>query len=253
MKTNFKRIFALSMAALLAANSPLQASETDDRIVSAAQSSYVFQTFLKDDSIQTQSKNGIVTLKGTVKHDSHKELAQITVQNLPGVKSVKNQLKFKGINPGVTSDEFLEMKIMMALSFLRQLGDSKPQIDVQNGVAVLRGEVGNEDQLKRIAEYARDVEGIKGVRNEMTAAKTPGQPVQSAQKKIDDASVTAQVMLSLMTHRSTSAIKTSVSTKDGIVTLDGKTKSLAEKNLVTVLASDIYGVRSVVNTMTVAK
>jgi len=253
MKTNFKRIFALSLAALLAANTPLHASETDDRIESAARNSYVFQTLLKDDSITTQSKDGIVTLKGTIKHESHKKLAQITVEQLPGVKSVNNQLAFKGISPGVNSDEFLTMQVMLAVSFLRQLGDSRPQIDVQQGVAILRGEVKNEDQLTRLAEYARDVEGIKGVRNEMTVAKIPGEPVQTMQEKIDDASVTAQVMMALQTHRSTSAIKTSVSTKDGIVTLSGQSPTLAQKDLVTVLAADIYGVHGVTNNMTIGK
>ena len=84
----------------------------------------------------------------------------------------------------------------------------------------------------------------------MTVARITGQPAQTRQERIDDASVTAQVMMALLTHRSTSALKTSVATKDGIVTLGGKAQNAAEKDLATKLVSDIYGVRGVINQMT---
>jgi len=40
--------------------------------------------------------------------------------------------------------------------------------------------------------------------------------------KIDDASITAQVKMTLLYHRSTSALNTSVTTKKGVVILGGK-------------------------------
>ena len=53
-----------------------------------------------------------------------------------------------------------------------------------------------------------------------------------------------------MAHRSTSALHTKVSTADGVVTLSGVAKNAAEKTLVTKLATDINGVTSVINNMT---
>jgi osmotically-inducible protein OsmY len=70
--------------------------------------------------------------------------------------------------------------------------------------------------------------------------------------KIDDASITARVKSSLLSHHSTSAVHTSVSTTDGVVTLSGVAKNAAEKSLVTKLATDINGVNSVINNMTIA-
>ena len=55
-----------------------------------------------------------------------------------------------------------------------------------------------------------------------------------------------------MSHRSTSALHTTVSTTDGVVTLSGIAKNDAEKSLVTKLATDINGVTSVINNMTIA-
>ena len=69
--------------------------------------------------------------------------------------------------------------------------------------------------------------------------------------KIDDASITAQIKMTLLYHRSTSALNTKVETKLGMVTLYGKARNAAEKDLVTKLASDVNGVRNVENRMTV--
>jgi hyperosmotically inducible periplasmic protein len=55
----------------------------------------------------------------------------------------------------------------------------------------------------------------------------------------------------LLYHRSTSALNTKVETKEGVVTLSGKAKNAAEKDLATKLVNDVYGVKSVVNTMTI--
>jgi osmotically-inducible protein OsmY len=85
----------------------------------------------------------------------------------------------------------------------------------------------------------------------MTVAKTPTQPNETIGEKIDDASITAQVKSSLMSHRSTSALRTKVATTDGVVTLSGTARNAAEKSLVTKLVTGINGVESVVNNMTI--
>ena len=86
----------------------------------------------------------------------------------------------------------------------------------------------------------------------MTIAKTPAKPGETIGEKIDDASITAQDKSTLMSHRSTSALKTKVRTADGVVTLSGIAKNAAEKSLVTKLVTDIDGVISVNNNMTIA-
>jgi hyperosmotically inducible protein len=70
-------------------------------------------------------------------------------------------------------------------------------------------------------------------------------------EKIDDASITSQVKFALLTHRSTHVMSTKVETQNGVVTLYGKAKNGAEKDLVTKLVSDIHGVETVKNEMVV--
>jgi hyperosmotically inducible protein len=69
--------------------------------------------------------------------------------------------------------------------------------------------------------------------------------------KIDDASITALVKLTLLNHRSTSVLHTTVATKRGVVTVGGKARNAAEKDLVTKLVNDINGVKGVKNRMTI--
>ena len=83
----------------------------------------------------------------------------------------------------------------------------------------------------------------------MTVTKT-SKKAQTVGEKIDDASITAQVKMALLYHRSTSALNTKVETKRGVVTMYGKASSAAEKDLATKLANDINGVKSVRNLMT---
>jgi hyperosmotically inducible periplasmic protein len=251
MKTTYTLALLLTAGALFVSIASLRASETDERIETSAKKSYVFKTYLADDSIKTSSENGVVTLTGTVAQESHKLLAQDTVEGLPGVKSVDNQLKVKGESPAEHSDTWLIVKVKSVLLFHRNVSATGTSVSVVDGNVTLRGEASSMAQKELTTEYAKDVEGVKEVKNEMTIAKTPAKPVETLGEKIDDASITAQVKASLLSHRSTSAIKTKVATTDGVVTISGVARNAAEKGLVTKLVNDIDGVNSVVNNMTV--
>ena len=252
LKSTCSLALLAATGALLITSAPLRASDTDDRIESSAKKSYVFKTYLKDDTIKTESKNGIVTLTGTVAEASHKSLAEDTVESLPGVKSVDNRLKIKGETHAEHSDGWLSTKVKTTLLFHRNVSASGTDVYVKDGVVSLRGEAPSLAQKELTTEYARDVEGVKEVNNEMTVARTPAKPNEAIGEKIDDASITAQIKSSLMSHRSTSALKTKVSTTDGVVTLSGMAKNAAEKTLVTKLVTDSDGVNSVINNMTIA-
>ncbi len=96
MKAIYSIGLMVAAIALLSPGMPAYASKMDDRIESSAKKSYVFKTYLKEDDIKIESENGAVTLTGTVSEESHKSLAQETVADLPGVKSVDNKLDVKG-------------------------------------------------------------------------------------------------------------------------------------------------------------
>jgi osmotically-inducible protein OsmY len=238
-----------AVVALLMLSMPVQASKMDNSIESSAKKSYVFQTYLKADDIKVKSEDGVVSLTGTVSEESHKSLAQETVADLPGVKSVDNMLEVKGTPPAKMSDAWITAKVKTIFLFHRNVS-AMTEVDTKAGIVTLQGKAANEAQKDLTTEYAKDVEGVKGVNNEMTVGKI-AKKKQTVGQKIDDASITAQVKMTLLYHRSTSALNTSVKTKRGVVTLSGKAKSGAEMDLATKFANDVNGVKSVNNRMTI--
>jgi osmotically-inducible protein OsmY len=250
-----KALYPLTLAAaavaLFASGAPLRASEADDRIESSFKKTYVYTTYLKDDAVKAQAKDGVVTLTGTVALESHKALAQETVASLPGVTSVDNQLATTAEAAAENADVWMVRKIKLALVFHRNVNATNTTVEVKDGIVTLKGEASSTAQKELTTEYAKDIEGVKEVKNEMTVAAVPQPAERTPGQKMDDASVTAQVKMALQTHRSTSALKTKVETREGEVTLTGIAKNAAEKSLVTKLVSDIQGVSSVKNQMTV--
>lgn len=115
----------------------------------------------------------------------------------------------------------------------------------------LQGTANSRAEIDLTTQYARDVDGVTRVDNQMTVA--PSSSSSTAGEEIDDASITAQVKFALLAHRSTSAIRTQVETDHGVVILRGNAKNQAEIDLATTLARDIDGVKRVKNEMTVAQ
>ena len=265
-----KKLYSISLmvaaVGLLAISMPVNASKMDDRIESSAKKSYVFKTYLKADAIKIQSKDGVVTLTGTVSEESHKSLAGETLAGLPGVKTVDNRLEVKGERPAENSDTWLMMKVKTTLLFHRSVSGSKTEVNVKDGIVTLQGEATSQAQKDLTTEYAKDIDGVKDVKNEMVVSsgsskesRTVGEKIDDSSKKksrtvgekIDDASITAQVKVTLLYHRSTSALNTSVTTRKGVVTLSGKAKNASEKDLATKYVNDVHGVKSVKNLMTI--
>ncbi|HAF94782.1 MAG: transport-associated protein [Elusimicrobia bacterium GWC2_51_8] len=238
-------------AALLALSMPVHASKTDSRIVLSARQSYVFNNYLQDDDIRIESRDGAVTLTGIISEDFHKSLAQETVADIPGVKSVDNRLEVKGAAPTANSDAWLRDKVKITLRFHWSVSAGTTEVDVKDGIVTLRGNAATPAQKELTTEYARDVEGVKEVKNEMTMSAAPETTPRMTKEKIDDVSVAALVRMALLLHHSTSALYTTVAAKKGVVTVGGRARTAAEKDLVTKLVKDVNGVKKVKNLMTI--
>ncbi|MHB8882813.1 MAG: BON domain-containing protein [Thermodesulfovibrionales bacterium] len=243
-------VVLLAVVVLLAPGLPLHAATLDDRIRESAENSYVFRTYLQGDDIKVRSEDGVVSLTGTVADESHRSLAQETVAGLPGVKSVDNRLEVKGEQPAEKSDARISANVKAALMLHRSVS-ANTEVSSKDGIVTLRGEAVSLAEKDLTTEYARDVEGVRDVINEMTVLKRSDNAVQTVIDIIDDASISAQVRTSLLLHRSTSVLRTRVVTRNGVVTLSGKAANTAEIDLVSKLVRDVKGVKSINNQMTV--
>lgn len=239
---------ALSALLLLAAPVALLASaSTDHKIEEAAKSSYNYRTVLQD-NVKVKVRDGVVTLSGTVTDSDDKALAVDTVENLPGVIRVNNDIVVKSAYPE-KSDAWIGVKVRSLLLVKANVSAATTTVDVKDGIVVLTGTADNAAQKELTEVYAKEIDGVKAVRNEI-ALKAPI-PGPSMAESIDDASITSQVKYALLTHKSTSALRTKITTTDGVVRVTGEASSDAEKSLVTKLAQDVRGTKSVTNDMTV--
>jgi osmotically-inducible protein OsmY len=250
-------MLSVSLAVLVSAmcplSTPLAASEGDDRIVQTFENSYVYKTYLADDAIITRATNGVVRLTGTVEEEAHKYLAQETASGLPGVVTVENQITSTGGSSAVHSDAWLIGRVHMTLLFHRHVSSGTTTVTANDGVVTLAGEVSSLAQKELTIAYVKDIDGVREVKDAMTVRSAPAVVERTGAERMDDASITAQVRLALMNHRSTSAAKTVVQTSKGEVVITGIARNDAERSLVSKLVGDIQGVTEVKNQMTVAE
>lgn len=237
----------LTLAYLAAAGGGAYAAHTtDSQIESSVKKSFVFKHYLQDDEIHVKSRNGVVTLTGSVSAEHHRTLANHTASAQHGVASVNNRLEVRPAAPAEKSDAWLVGKVKAVLLFHRSVSAVKTDVDASEGVVTLRGSADTQAQKDLTGEYARDVEGVKDVDNEILVSSAASLS-SKLEDRIDDASITAQVKLALLFHRSTSAVRTHVETRAGVVTLTGSAESAAERDLVEKIVSDVKGVKSVSN------
>lgn len=248
MKT---RITCLALWCIAASPGALLASpDADQKIADAAKESYNFHAVLED-RVAVSVHDGRVTLTGTVDDEDDKALAEATVENLPGVTGVKNEIVVKPAHPR-RSDAWIALKIRGRLLVKANVSASTTKVMVKDGVVTLQGTADNAIQKERTGIHAGEIDGVKSVRNDIVVKDRPPLGERLADK-MDDASITTQVKFALLRHKATSALKTKVKTTDGVVVVTGEAASDSEKSLVTKLAQDIRGVKSVENNMTVAK
>jgi osmotically-inducible protein OsmY len=245
MKTKNLSVLIAIIAAPIAV---FASSDTDSKIESAAKASYNYRTVLEN-HVTVKVNDGIVTLTGVVQDKDESDLAVDTVENLPGVTSVKNEITLKPTYPEY-SDSWMAFKIRSRLLVKANVSAATTTVAVKDGAVTLGGPADNLAQKELTEVYAKEIDWVKSVKNDMVVKEKPATG-ETIGEKIDDASITTQVKYALLSHKSTSALKTKVTTTDAVVVVAGEAGSDAEKSLVTKLAQDVRGVKSVSNNMTV--
>jgi hyperosmotically inducible protein len=249
MKCNHSAFAAAALVCAL--GSVASASVPDDaRIAATVRRSFVYKHYLKNDDIKVASRDGVVTLTGSVSEEFHKNLADEAAAAQSGVVKVDDRLTVAASAPAAGSDAWLTGKVKTALLFHRSVSAVATKVESKDGVVTLSGVADSQAEKDLTTEYVRDVDGVKDVVNGLTVAKAPSR-TRRMERKIDDASITSEVKLTLLFHRSTSAVDTKVSTSHGVVTLSGKATSMAEKDLSEKIVGDVKGVKSVKNDLAV--
>jgi len=120
--------------------------------------------------INVDTRNGVVTLFGTVPSQASKAAAEAEARKVSGVDKVVNELEV--VPPSrkdavEAKDDDVEKAIDSALSKRDDLRGSNIDVEVANGVARLTGSVENEQQRMAAAVAARSTPGVRAVKDEL--------------------------------------------------------------------------------------
>ncbi|EZQ18025.1 transporter [Halopseudomonas bauzanensis] len=150
-----------------------------------------------------------------------------------------------------------EGSVWTAFALNRHLSPFSIDVEIDNGVAVLTGEVESEVDRDLAEQVALGVEGIREVDNQLkvegeTADRSTADDSGAAfSTRFNDATTTATVKSKLLWNRNTEGLDINVGTRNGVVTLQGNTDSAESKELAERLARNTEGVRQVDNQLEV--
>lgn len=130
--------------------------------------------------------DGIVYLKGDVDSEQEKMQAGRVAANTVGVKEVRNDLQIEGMMPDeedTRSDLALRTSVGTRLVADPDTSRMNIDVDVVNGVVYLTGIVKDKREKEAAERIARNVEGVRDVKNELQIENDDQNP---APQKTDD-------------------------------------------------------------------
>lgn len=156
-------------------------------------------------------------------------------------------------------DAWLDGKLEASFALNRHLSAFAIDTDVEDGMVHLTGEVDSEIDRNLATEVAQNIEGVTGVRNDLTvqpdgrvaAADAGGE--RSFAERVGDATTTATVKSKLLIDDKTQGLKINVTTLDHVVTLTGDVDSTEEKRLAEQIAGNVDEVERVQNELNVVQ
>ncbi len=153
------------------------------------------------------------------------------------------------------NDARLESRISTTYALSPHLRRGDIEVSVREGRATLTGAVPEDINRELAEQFARNVEGVTEVDNQLVIDADYVRPeatdTPSFGDRITDATITAAVKSKLMWTRHADGLDTEVSTSFGKVTLEGTAESEGARDLAGRLAADTNGVVSVDNRLEV--
>ena len=171
-------ILTASMMSSAAMAEDWEGEARDAWIDGKLEGSYLLNSELDGFKIGTEVENGNVMLTGTVPSDAHKQLAEEIANNLDGVTAVQNNLMVAtdggqheeyDENDRAFSTRFYDMTTTVGLKSNFAVNDEleahEINIDTQDGVVTLEGEVETKAEAMLAEEIASSYDHVARVQN----------------------------------------------------------------------------------------
>jgi hyperosmotically inducible periplasmic protein len=269
MKTQPRKLMIASGIALwiAAASTSALASTVSQDITEARQETQIWTTYtlspyLRASDLSVTVHDGKATLTGKVNEDVNKDLAKEIALGVSGIKEVDNQIvvasdytpaPFTGRSYGeMVDDASITTAIKSKLAWSKNTQGQDTEVTTVGGKVTLKGTADSATAKDLVGRMALNTRGVDAVSNQLVV--TPAKPsvadkaksaTDEASDEISDAWITTKVKSTLLYSSNVRGSDVVVNTKDGVVTLDGRVDSGAERALAIELADNVRGVKSV--------
>jgi len=250
--------FAILMAALaVPAGAAVRTAAKDALITGRIESTFLLNEQLNPFNINTTTKNGVVTLTGSVDEPTARQLAEDLARSVKGVVDVNNQIRVVATPSGTHArrsfsqqvrDKSISASIRSRLLYHKQFSSLKIDVHTEYGNVTLSGVVPSEADKTAIADIAATTRGVEKVRNLLTVApKQALKPVSAAGRDFSDEWVEKRVETALMMNRHVTLGSLNIEVNDGLCILTGVVDTPEQKELAEAIAMSVQGVKKVQN------
>ena len=213
----------------------------DNQIQKDVASEILWDPRVTSSHVSVSTKDGIVTLRGSVPHYFEKSAAEDAAQRVSGVIAVADELDVKVIAEYETTDEDIALAAVSAMKWSYSVPKGI-QVTVDRGLITLRGDVDWDYERREAREAVSSLLGVTGVINLISIRKT--EKPSDVKKLIETA---------LKRSADDDAQKIRVDVHDGEVTLSGTIRSFAEGEDARIAAWNAPGITHVTDHLTLAQ
>jgi hyperosmotically inducible protein len=167
-------------------NNPNKVGTTEarsDTVITAEVKAKITDDELLDNTdVSTETQNGIVTLTGTVATEAQKARAEEIAKGTQGVVAVNNTLELKPSESsslkeksdeakGDLGDARITSEVKLKFAADDTVKALNIDVDTSNGIVTLNGSVNSRNELEQAVRLAKQVDGVKQVKTNLTVSK----------------------------------------------------------------------------------
>ncbi|WP_084781277.1 BON domain-containing protein [Salinivibrio sp. DV] len=149
-------------------------------------------------------------------------------------------------------DAWIDGKAETMLLVNTNLNNFDIDTDVEQGVVILTGQVDTELDKSLASGLVEKIDGVSGVKNELTVSQQASQAADLGQTVVDT-KIAASLKTSLLLDPDISGTNIEVSVDDGVATLSGEVKSDAARDLAILMAENAQDVERVVDKLEITE
>lgn len=201
---------------------------TDDALAAEVEHFLAEDPEVNIGDLRVDAVDGVVRISGVSASLREVRRAETLAAQVPGVRAVENLMAVESAQP--PSDRELQ-------ETARAATDSNVEVEVADGVAILRGEVERPEELDTVIHALEQVPGLKELRSEVTFTT----------RAADAADLHPMLEQALRAAYPVPGAIRVAALHEGVVTLEGRVSSSEQRDRVLDCVRELPGVRRVEN------